>query len=255
MSANLTRTAQQARFIRGSSLVAAITVTLAVAVFLAAGFWQLHRAHYKDELRARTELAMRDAVIELSSSPINAAEIEFHPVHVNGEWVGDRTIFIDNKILDGVVGYYVVTPMRIGMSKTYVLVNRGWIAAPPLRSELPNVTTPTGQVEINGIARKPTDRFLELSHQVEQGRVWQNLTIERFQTWSNIPLQPTVIYQQNNSNDKLQRVSVAPEASGLNADRHRGYALTWFGLALVTFVLGIAAKMTNKKTTSNDTKI
>jgi surfeit locus 1 family protein len=253
MSANLTRTARQAGFIRGSSLLAATAVTLAVAIFLAAGFWQLHRAHYKDELKAHTELAMHDAMIELSSAPINAADLEFHPVHIVGEWVVDKTIFIDNKILDGVVGYQVVTPLRIGTSKMHVLVNRGWVAAPPLRSELPNVTTSTGQVEINGIARMPSGRFLELSQQVEQGRVWQNLTIERFQAWSNIPLQPTVVYQQNNSDDKLQRISVAPEASGLNADRHRGYALTWFGLALVTLVLGIAAKLTS--TNSNDPKI
>ena len=255
MSANLTRTGRQAGFISGSSLMAAIAVTLVVAVLLAAGFWQLHRAHYKDELRARTELAMRDPVIELPSVPINAADLEFHPVRIAGEWVADKTIFIDNKTLDGVVGYQVITPLRIGTSKMHVLVNRGWVAAPPLRSELPNVTTPIGQVEINGIARMPTDRFLELSQQVEQGRVWQNLTIERFQVWSNVPLQPTVIYQQNNGDDKLQRISVAPEASGLNADRHRGYALTWFGLALVTLVLGIAAKMTSKKTNSNDPKI
>jgi len=255
MTANLTRTGRQAGLISGSSLAAAIAVTLAVTVFLAAGFWQLHRAHHKDELRARTGLAMRDPAIELPSVPINAADLEFHPVRVTGEWVADKTIFIDNKILDGVVGYQVVTPLRIGTSKMHVLVNRGWVAAPPLRSELPNVTTPTGQEEISGIARMPTGRFLELSQQIEQGRVWQNLTIERYQAWSNISMQPTVIYQQNNSDDKLQRISVAPEASGLNADRHRGYALTWFGLALVTLVLGIAAKLTSKKTNSNDHKI
>ena len=257
MSRNLTRTTvsiRSGRYARGSSLAAVILVTLAVSVFCAAGFWQLHRAHYKDALKAQTEVAMHEAAIELPTTQVRAAELEFHSVHVQGEWLADKTIFIDNKILDGVVGYYVVTPLRIGASNMHVLVNRGWVAAPSLRSELPSMVTPAGTVDISGVARAPTDRFLELSNQIEQGKVWQNLTIERFHAWSNIAVQPTVIYQQNPCDDKLTRVSVAPEASGLNADRHRGYAMTWFGLALVTLVLAIAAKLTTKKTTSNDPK-
>ena len=238
--------ARSARFIRGSSLPAVIAVTLAISVFCAAGFWQLHRARYKDELKARTEAAMHDAAIELPATPVRATDLELRPVQARGEWVGNKTIFLDNKINNGVVGYYVVTPLRIRASNMYVLVNRGWIAAPPLRTELPNVPSPSGSVEISGVARAPTNRFLELSNQVEQGSVWQNLTIERFQVWSGLALQPTLIYQQNAGDDKLQRVSVAPEATGLNADRHRGYALTWFGLAFVTFVLAIAAKLKSK---------
>ena len=249
MNCNITRSScKPRRNIRGGSLVAAIAVMLAISVFLAAGFWQLQRAHYKDELKAKTELAMHDAAIELPVTLVKANDLEFRAIHVRGEWLAEKSIYIDNKILDGVVGYYLVTPLRIGTSEMYVLVVRGWVAAPPLRSELPDVATSTGTVEITGIARMPTGRFLELSNQVEQGRVWQNLTIERFHDWSNIALQPTVIYQQNASDDKLVRVSVAPEAAGLNADRHRGYALTWFGLALVTFVLALAAKLKSKQT-------
>jgi cytochrome oxidase assembly protein ShyY1 len=55
-----------------------------------------------------------------------------------------------------------------------------------------------------------------------------------------------VVFQQDASDGSLQRVSVAPEASGLNADRHRGYALTWFGLAIVTLILAIAAQRKSK---------
>ncbi len=193
---------------------------------------------------------MREPAIDLPGAKIRAEDVEFRSIHVRGEWVADRTIFIDNKIQNGVVGYQVVTPLRIMPGNLQVLVNRGWVAAPPLRSELPGVATPGGVMDINGIARAPTSRFLELSTQSsegEQGRVWQNLTIERFETWSGLALQPVVIYQQNPSDDGLQRVSVAPEAAGLNADRHRGYALTWFGLAIVTFILAIAAKLKSKK--------
>jgi surfeit locus 1 family protein len=234
---------------RAANLAAVIAVIFAVALFTSAGIWQSHRAQYKDELKAKVEIALRAAPIELPTLMVRAEDLEFRSVHLRGAWVAEKTIFIDNKIRDGVVGYDVVAPLRIGDSNQHVLVNRGWIAAPSLRSELPGVTTPAGTVEINGIARAPSNRFLELSPQSkegEQGRVWQNLTIERFRVWSGLTLQPTVIYQQNASDDKLMRVSVAPEATGLSADRHRGYALTWFGLAAVTLVLAVAAKLKSK---------
>lgn len=245
---HLTRTTRR-RPIHGSSLAAIIAVAFAVSVFTAAGFWQLHRAHYKDELQARAAIAMHDAPIELAVSPVRTEDVEFHAVHVRGEWIADKTVFIDNKINDGVVGYHVVTPLHIAGGNLYVLVNRGWVAAPPLRSELPRVTTPGAVVDVSGIARAPSGRFIELSKQTEEGgrrRVWQNLTIERFQVWSGLALQPTVIFQQNAGDDTLVRVPVAPEATGLSADRHRGYALTWFGLAVVTLVLAIAAGFKSK---------
>jgi surfeit locus 1 family protein len=246
---NISRTRYQNRNLRGS-LLAAFTVIVFVSVFAAAGFWQLQRAHYKEQLQSRVEAAMGQATIELPGTKVRAEDVEFRSIHVRGEWLADRTIFIDNKIQDGVVGYQVITPLRITPGNLQVLVNRGWVTAPPLRSELPNVATLGGVMDVSGIARSPTSRFLELSTQsgdVQQGRVWQNLTIARFEAWSGLALQPVVIYQQNPGDDGLQRVPVAPEASGLNADRHRGYALTWFGLALVTLLLAIAATLKSKK--------
>jgi surfeit locus 1 family protein len=193
---------------------------------------------------------MQAVPMDLAASPLRAEDVEFRAVRVRGEWIADRTIFIDNKIRDGVVGYHVVMPLRIANGNLHVLVNRGWVAAPALRSELPRVATSSGEVEVIGIARAPTRRFLELSDRIEegeQGRVWQNLTIERFHAWSGLALQPVVIFQQNAGDDKLLREPVAPEAGGLNADRHRGYALTWFGLALVTLILALAAKFKSAK--------
>jgi surfeit locus 1 family protein len=246
---DISRTRHKRRNLRGSGLLAVLAVILVVSLFAAAGFWQLRRAHYKEQLQARTDAAMKNAPIELPGTKVRAGDVEFRSIHVRGEWLPDRTIFIDNKIQDGVVGYYVVTPLKIVPGNLHVLVNRGWVAAPPLRSELPGVESPSGAVDINGIARAPTSRFIELSKQSsegEQGRVWQNLTIERFEAWSGLALQPVVIFQQDASDGSLQRVSVAPEASGLNADRHRGYALTWFGLAIVTLILAIAAQHKSK---------
>lgn len=234
----------------GGGAVATLLVTLAIAVFVAAGFWQAHRAQVKDALKAAAESRMHDAPIEIGNARIEAKDLEFRPVHVRGRWIPDDTIYLDNKIESGIVGYHVVTPLRIEGSDAVVLVNRGWVAAPPTRSMLPEIPTTVGVVDIAGIAREPSHRFLELSSTVEEGRqnrIWQNLTIERFRAWSKLEVAPVVVYQQGGSADGLKRVPVAPEASGLGPERHRGYALTWFGLAAVTLVLAIFAKLKSRQ--------
>lgn len=234
---------------RGSA-IAVTLVTLAIAIFVAAGFWQLHRARYKDALKAAAEARIHDVPIDMSASRADATELEFRPVHARGRWIADKTIYLDNKIENGVVGYQVITPLRIEGGGLAVLVNRGWIAAPTSRHVLPEIPTADGPVEVAGIARTPSNRFLELSSKVEEGqqnRVWQNLTIERFRAWSGLDLQPVVVVQQGASDDGLKRALVVPEAAGLGPERHRGYALTWFSLAAVTFVLAVIAKLKSRQ--------
>jgi surfeit locus 1 family protein len=174
---------------------------------------------------------------------LDASHANLRRLEARGSWVPERTILLDNKVQQGIVGYEVVTPLRLAEGDLYLLVNRGWIRAPQLRSELPKIVTPRGKVDVEGIARIPSNRFLELGGDVVTGTVWQNLTMERYQRWSQLPLQPVMLYQkggqENGLNDGLQRVEAAPEAAGINADRHRGYALTWFSLASVTVILGL----------------
>ena len=52
--------------------------------------------------------------------------------------------------------------------------------------------------------------------------------------WSGLELQPVVIQQKNDAGDGLVRDW---HRRDIGADRHRGYALQWFSLALLTVVL------------------
>ena len=128
-------------------------------------------------------------------------------------------------------------PLAIGSTSgdggRYVLVNRGWIAANPERSVLPAVQTPEETVEITGLATVPGKRFLELTSQVTEGKVWQNLTLERYRQAVKIPLQPVVIQQESPLDDGLAREWERPD---LGVDKHYGYAFQWLALALTLLV-------------------
>lgn len=222
---------------RRFSPAALLLAALLFGVFVTAGIWQLKRAAYKDGLQAQMIHAIHEPAISVPLSQADVHQLDFHRLVARGRWLSNKTVFIDNKFSNGVVGYHVITPLRLEGSERCVLVNRGWIAAPRLRSDLPPVPVVDGAVDISGIARVPSLRFLELSPENVDGRVWQNLTIERFAAWSGLSLQPVVIYQERGADDGLMRVEPAPEASGIGADRHRGYAFLWFSLAALTLIL------------------
>lgn len=227
---------------------AALLIAALTTLFVAAGFWQMARAAYKERMQAEIRAAAADAPLHAGKEMLDAAHAHLRRLEARGTWLPERTIFLDNKVQQGVIGYEVVTPLRLENSDTYLLVNRGWIRAPQLRSELPVIETPSGVVAVEGIARIPSSRFLELGSEVVSGTVWQNLTIARYQAWSQLLLQPVLLYQQGGAADGLQRVEAAPEAAGINADRHRGYAVTWFSLAGVTVAMGLLAWRRSKKT-------
>lgn len=215
-------------------LLAAVLLT---ALFVAAGCWQVRRAHYKDAIQHQMDSFSNAPLMAVPTTPGEAARLEFHRLQATGTWISDKTIFIDNKVRESVVGYEVVTPLQLEGSRLSILVNRGWVAAPRSRSELPAIPATVGRVTLEGIARVPSKRFIELSDQRVVGQVWQNLTLERFRDWSGLPLQPVLLYQTGGVSDGLVRVTSAPEATGLGADRHRGYAFLWFSLAALTVTI------------------
>lgn len=220
---------------------AAAFAVVMTAIFLAAGVWQLRRAAYKDHLQQEAAQGEAAPPLIAGADKLDPRAVHLRRLEARGHWVPERTIFVDNKFHDSQVGYEVVTPLKVEASDYYLLVNRGWVKAGADRSQLPSVATPGGEVVVHGLARAPTNRFIELGSENIVDKVWQNLTIERYEAWSGMKLQPVVLYQNDLASEGLVRVQPAPEAMGINADRHRGYALTWFSLAAVTVVLSLLA--------------
>ena len=155
----------------------------------ALGTWQLG-VERKSSLAERILAASRDASIALPAVEIRAEDVAWRRVEVRGRFEPKYAVFIDNRILHGAAGYHVVMPLRIADSERYVLVNRGWVAGSPARSELPQITTPAETVSIAGLATVPSQRYFELSTKwPRQG--CQNLTLERYRETMPIAIQPS----------------------------------------------------------------
>lgn len=215
-------------------LVTTLAAAAAIAATLALANWQLGRAHEKEALAARVAALAKDASVLLTTAEVRAAGVEWRRITARGRFDPRYGILIDNRVHHGVAGFHVVMPLAIGDGSRYVLVNRGWIAGNPDRARLPQVTTPEGTVEITGLAVVPSRRFLELSANVTEGRVWQNLTLERYRRAVPIALQPVVIQQESALDDGLVREWDPPN---LGVAMHYGYAFQWSVIAATILVI------------------
>jgi surfeit locus 1 family protein len=204
-----------------------------MALTLALANWQLSRAHEKEALAARIELLAKDPPVQVAAAEVNARDVEWRQVTARGRFEPGHAVLLDNRIYRGTVGYHVVMPLAIEGGNRHVLVNRGWIAGTRERSRLPDVKTPAGAVEITGRAVTPSGRFLELAASTAEGKVWQNLTLERYRQAVPIPLQPFVIQQESPLEDGLAREWEPPDF-GVNT--HYSYAVQWLALALTVLV-------------------
>jgi surfeit locus 1 family protein len=158
-----------------------------------------------------------------------------HPaVAVAGEFVPRYTVYLDNKTRRGRVGYEVVTPLRLAGSQSHVLVNRGWIEAGKTRDALPEVSTPAGELRIEGIALEGFARMLQLKE--ERSRVRQHLDIPAYAAETGLALETRVIEQHSDTRDGLAR-DWPPRESG--AEKSEAYALQWYSLAALAVGLAI----------------
>lgn len=201
------------------------------------GNWQRERAETKRALQARYDAAVGEAPIHVGSALLDRDSVLYRKLEVRGVFDDAHTILLDNRVVAGVAGYHVLTPLRIDGGSLAILVNRGWAAAGRTRGQVPHPPTPPGLVRLEGMAVDPYSRYVELAHAAPRGRVWQNLDFARYAADTGLPLQPVLLQQTSMQNDGLQRDWPQPDAG---VDMHVGYAFQWYSLATTLAVLWLA---------------
>lgn len=228
------------------SLWPTLAAATGIALTLALGYWQLGRGQEKTGLKARLVQLGRGPAINVSARELDARDVAFRPVEARGTFEPRYMVLIDNRVRHGVAGYHVVMPLRLGDGSRYVLVNRGWVAGSGDRGRPPEVTTPQGTILVRGLAVVPAERFFELSPKIVEGKVWQNLTLERYRQAVPIAIQPFMIEQGPDGapDDGLIREWLPPD---VGAERHYGYAVQWFALAALILVFYVIAHARRKR--------
>ncbi len=229
------------RFIFRLRPIPLITTILVVWLGLALGNWQAHRALEKEALEH--QLTLRESVppVQMSGDLIVDDKVEYRRLQVKGQFVRDWPLYLDNRAYKGMAGFYVLMPFKIAHSSNYVLVARGWVARDHLdRTKIPKLTTPEGEIELEGIAVKSVGKLFMLGKSavlIHPGDILQNVTLAGFAAQTRWQLQPFYLQQSNAVNDGLVRDWPRPS---LDIDRHRGYRVTWYSLALMAAIFYLA---------------
>ncbi len=212
---------------------------LLVLTCLAMARLQLWRAETRGERFEVEQRALSATPIALSAQQRERESLLDRAATARGHWLAEKTFFLDNKIYLSRPGYHVLTPLQLAGSTAVVLVNRGWIAAPRLRSELPQVESPAAEIEIAGVTRSFETRTFELQETRPVGAVWQHVREAEYRQLSGLDTLPVILLQTGGvAGDGLIRDWGTAENPAM---KHYGYAAMWLVFALISAAYAVVA--------------
>jgi surfeit locus 1 family protein len=226
------------------ALVPTLAALVVLSVTVSLGNWQMRRADEKALAQAQRDAALAADPVAVAANRMPPEAVDGRRVSLTGTFDPARTVFLDNRTRQGIAGVHVFTPLRLapegGDDGHWVLVLRGWSARDPFdRSRLPEVPTPPGRVEVEGLAQSTLAQALMLAPApppAAHERLWALITLSRYAEWSGLPLQPFFVRQTSALDDGLARDWVQP---GGGVATHRGYAFQWYSLAAATLALWV----------------
>ncbi len=227
-----------------NTLWLALTLT-AFAILINLSWWQYSRAHDKTlQLQHLAQLQAKGALAPEQLPGLASTAVDGAPLRGTGRWLQPALWLLDNQIVEGKVGYDVIIPVQAqGLPQT-LLVNLGWIAAGERREQLPQPDIPP-ELQLDGLLRTKVDGLLLLGQNIEDNGRWpvriQQVDYAALGSQSGRQLYPALLYQQQHTPfvPHYQSVVLPPE-------KHRGYALQWFLLAIAVLGVALAASHQGK---------
>lgn len=227
-----------------------LLVLILVPLFISFGQWQWNKASGKEGRQSLRDARNAAPPVQMPATPADAESLRYRQVQSRGSYEPGFQILIDNRIHRQQAGYHVLTPFRLEGSDMRVLVNRGWVPALAEHSRWPQVTTPSGVLEVSGMAIVPGTRYLTLGpdapsvHRSGWQVVWQNLDLKRYAQTIPFPLQPVVIELSPESPaGGFAREWPRPDE---RIERHVGYAFQWWGFAGATVIIWLVVNLRRK---------
>lgn len=221
-----------------------LLMLLGLAVFGSLGAWQLNRsAERREELAAFDRAKAAAPVASLASVPPSG---ENRRVRLTGRYVADRQVLLDNMTLEGMRGYHVLTLLDTPLGM--VLVNRGFLAGGPERSELPELPVSENEREVIAIAVPYFRRGLRLEETATDD------------SWPRRLVYPTAGELRELLDESLPEYQLLLDASepdgyvrawrpyGMEPERHLAYAVQWFGLAAAAAGIWLAVTLRRGRT-------
>ena len=222
-----------------------ILLILAVVIILAMlrlAVWQLDRAEQKQATLDQVISRASEPLVSLSSllNKISIADHKYRNISAKGRYLNDKSIYVDNQVVEGQVGYLVFTPFVLDDVNDVIMVNRGWLPVGGSRDKLPIFTTATDKQVLEGRLNTPPPQppLWNDSYPVAQGNVWAYLPLSEYAFQMQLKLLPLVLElapSQREGSDPQFKI-FRPEINDQWVAKHKGYAFQWLMMAIAFFV-------------------
>lgn len=226
-----------------------LVVMVAAAVCFWAGAWQWQRLHDKHAANVELRTNNDDAIAPVAQvlrpvgdpGAVDAAKAaEYRPVTATGSYLPGSQSMVRDQGLDGAVGFYVLTPMRLDSGET-LLVVRGWIRAGSDARSTPSAPpSPAGPVTITARAM-PAQSGSEKYGQLPAGQIAAINPAEAAARLGAPVLAGYVTLEDGQPGAAGLTAVPAPDmsnpAGGAIEPQHLAYVIQWFVFGLLALAL------------------
>lgn len=235
-------------FVGRSSIFAATLTLFCVILMTGLGFWQLDRMHQKqlrlESINQKQSKGSLSLMIALSESDPRDIKVAFE-----GRPDIQQLLLLDNQIHNKQIGFDVIVP--VWTNAGWLLVNFGWVAAPDLSRTLPNIDSNLLLMNnFEGMVSRPVANPMvnnDINESAPFPLLIQQAVPDELVEVTQKTLLPYLIILTQPSNHFIREykpVVMPPE-------KHLGYAMQWFGLALAAAVIGGVAIFKRGRTHDN----
>ena len=226
-------------------ILPSILITATFAFLVSLGFWQLERADDKRSIEASIKQANTGSV-ELIKKEEGLQSKEYYEVRLQGKYLSDKQFIYDNQIVDQVSGYYVLTPYALEGQSKAILINRGFIPWNGRRDKLADIVIGQETREIKVQISKPIKR-MELKPSevgIQFPALIQSIDLQDMADRAKVDFSSvTGLLDASASNGFIRKWE--PYTGSI--EKHIGYAVQWFLMALVLAIIGIRIAIKQRK--------
>lgn len=212
--------------------VATLVAFLAIVIMLGLGIWQLERKVEKEERLANIEIAKQSANIDIAEAFGDTQAYQDYIVSVKGKAI-EKYFYIDNKLLEGRTGFHILVPYDT--SSGVVMLNLGWLPATGLRSDLPTFQLPSLDMA-QGVLYLPLNNRLISETNDQYGEfpaLLQQVDLNEISKHLGLDVLPAVLRLVPDKSAFVREW----QAVVMSPDKHLGYAVQWFGLAIAALTV------------------
>ena len=226
-------------------LVPSVLILATIAFLVSLGFWQLARADQKRTIEASIQKA-NSGVVELIVNQNELLNKEYYEVRLQGSYIGDKQFIYDNQIVDQASGYYVLTPFVLTGQSNAIMINRGFIPWNGRRDQLDDIAVDSAFREVKIQVSRPIKRIeLKTSDISNQFPVLiQAIDFDVIEEISSTSFVDVIGLLDPSSDDGFVR-KWEPYTGSI--EKHIGYAIQWFLMALVLGIIGIRIGLKQRK--------